>query len=109
MAMIIFAPLWGVLGLLTSIMSMRLIGRSDLLGNAVQKSIVATVCTLLIFPLIVTLAFPTDWPGRIIQEFPRTRLVCYGVGALGMAFALFFALKGRKAATEQVQSETNVA
>jgi hypothetical protein len=108
-AMIIFTPLWGLLGLLTSITSMCLLGRSDLIGNAIQKSIIATVCTVLIFPLIVTIAFPTDWPGRIIQEFPRTRLVCYGVGAIGMACALFFALRGRKAAVEQVQPETNVA
>ena len=109
MAMIIFAPLWGLLGLLTSIMSMRLLGRSDLISNAIQKSLIATVCTVLIFPLIVTLVFPTDWPGRIIQEFARTRLLCYGVGTLGMACALFFALKGRKAAAEQVQAETNMA
>ncbi len=110
MAMIIFAPLWGILGLLTSTMSMWLLGRSDLIGNAIQKSLIATVCTLIIFPLIVTLAFPTDWPGRIIQEFPRTRLVCYAVGGIGMACALYFALKGRKvAAVEQIPAETNIA
>ncbi len=109
MAMIIFAPLWGILGSITSIMSMRLLGRPDLTGKAVKQSLIATVCTLLIFPLIVTLAFPTDWPGRIIQEFPRTRLVCYGVGALGMACGIFFALKSRKIAAEKVQAETNVA
>ncbi len=109
MAMVIFAPLWGLLGVITSLTSIWLIGRTDLTGKALQMSLVATLSTLLIYPLIATIAFPSDWPGRIIPEFPRTRLVCYGIGAISMACALFFTLKGPKATVEQVKPEATVA
>ncbi len=109
MAIIIFAPLWGLLSLVTILVSLWLVGRADLMGDAIQKSLIATVCTLLIFPLLVTIAFPTDWPGRIIQEFPRTRLVCYGVGSISIVCALYFVLKGRKKAVEQAETGASVA
>lgn len=109
MAMLIFAPLWGLLGLVTNVASVRLLGRSDLTSKAIQMCVLATLATVLIFPLVTTIVFPADWPGRIIQEHPRTRLVCYVIGVLGMVGSLYFTLKRPKSEVTQAEPQAEPA
>ena len=96
MAMVIFAPVWGLLGAITSVTSVILLRRSDLIGKALLMTFAMTLCTILLYPLVVTLAFPSDWPGRIIPEFPRSRLVCFGIGSVCMVLGLFLTIRSPK-------------
>ena len=105
MAMVVFAPVWGMLGAITSVTSVMLLGRSDLIGRALQMTLAMTLCTILIFPLVITMAFPTDWPGRIIPEFARTRLTCFGIGSVGMAIALFLTLRNLNPAASRTENQ----
>jgi NhaP-type Na+/H+ or K+/H+ antiporter len=103
-AMIIFAPVWGILGLITTVLSLMLVKRRGLIAHAVMMTLVATLCAILLYPLVVTLAFPGDWPGRIIPEFTRSRVVCYVIGMVSMAFAVYFSIKGPKPKPTKVEA-----
>ena len=105
MAMLVFAPVWGMLGAITSMTSVMLLGRSDLIVRALQMTLAMTLCTIVVYPLLVTMAFPSDWPGRIIPEFPRTRLACFGIGSVGMALALFLTLRNLNPAANRTENQ----
>lgn len=97
MAMIIFAPVWSVLGIVTCGTTVFLVGRPDLLGKAVGMAFVMALFTVILYPLAVTIAFPAQWPGRIIPEFPHARLTCYGIGSICIAVAIILTFKPPKA------------
>ncbi len=105
MAMVVFAPLWFVLGAITTIGSIWILGQQDWFGRALQMTLAATLAIVIIYPLVVTIAFPSDWPGRIIPEFARTRLTCFGLGSVGIALAMYLTLRGPKAARARASTE----
>ncbi|MCA9126677.1 MAG: hypothetical protein KDB22_06320 [Planctomycetales bacterium] len=95
-AVIVFTPVWAIIGSVASACSMLILGRLALIPKAIGMSIAMALFAAITYPLIVTALFPNDWPGVIIPEFARTRLVCFAVGGLCVSLGIVFTLQPAK-------------
>jgi len=95
-ALLIFIPFWVVLGFAVCCVALLACRRLDLLKHAIQPSIVYGVAAVICYVGIATLVFPSDWPGRIIPEFARLRIVLGITGCLGIAAAVLATLRKQK-------------
>lgn len=105
-AIVIYLPVWLVLSLVTTWISASLVKLPNGFRRAFQASLITTLCTVVIYPLLVTAIFPSDWPGRIIPEFARTRLTSYIIGSLGIVVALWFTFIPSKKQTSEAQASS---
>jgi hypothetical protein len=91
-ALLIFIPFWFGLACTASFVALFLAKRLRYFARTVANTFAFAVFAVIAYIGIVTVAFPTDWPGRIIPEFARVRLVLEITGCLGVVTAAFGAL-----------------
>lgn len=95
-AMIIFMPVWSLLGVTATVVCTILAGRAKLIGKAIGMAIAMAMLTGIAYPMFVTFAFPSDWPGLIIPEFARSRLACVVIGNLCIVAAILLTFQQPK-------------
>lgn len=92
-AILIFLPFWFGLGLAACFSALLVTRKLKHFMRAVLPSMVFAIIAVFLYVGIVTVAFPTDWPGRIIPEYARTRIVLCITGCLGVAAAVIATMR----------------
>ncbi|MCA9193464.1 MAG: hypothetical protein KDB03_16945 [Planctomycetales bacterium] len=105
-AMAIFLPFWFVTMLLSGLIALHLIGMLRKPGNAITFALLFSILACVAYPIFVSVAFPTEWPGIIIPEFKTSRLSCYIIGAVCNSVCAWFVVKSalKISAAEQLKS-----
>lgn len=105
-AILIFVPFWFVLTLAACFVALLVSNKLGHLEIAVLPSLAYAIAAVFIYIAVVTAVFPSDWPGRIIPEFGRVRLVLEISGCLGVAGAVLAVLRASSRVQKKIESAT---
>ena len=75
-------------------------------ASTVLPSLAYAIAGVVIYIGVVTAVFPSDWPGRIIPEFGRVRLVLEITGCLGLAGAVLAVMRASSRVENKIESGT---
>ncbi len=92
-AVLIFVPVWFAFSLVTSWLALFANGRVGLFKKAFKPAIVFASLATFAYVAVVTVILPSDWPGYILPEHARVRIVLELTGCVGVALATFGALR----------------
>lgn len=99
-AVIIFIPFWFGMATAASAVALFAAKRLDLASQIPKSAIIYPTIATIIYVAIITVLFPSDWPGQIIHEFTRVRLVLQITGCVGVALAVFTLLRAKSPTKE---------
>jgi hypothetical protein len=92
-AFLIFIPFWFCLSMIAAALALFLNGRLGNIGKVVRPAFIYSSIATFVYVAIVTMGMPGDWPGRIIPEFARVRIVLEVVGCVAVAMTVYKALR----------------
>ena len=105
-AILIFVPFWFGLMLAACFVALLVTNKLSHFASTVLPSLAYVIAAVVVYVGIVTAIFPSDWPGRIIPEFGRVRLVLYITGCLGVAGAVLATLRASSRVEKQIEDAT---
>ena len=105
-AIIIFVPFWYVLTLVACFVALLVTNKLSHFASTVLPSLAFAIAAVVVYIGVVTAVYPSDWPGRIIPEFGRVRIVLYITGCLGLAGAVLAALRASNRVEKQMEDAT---
>ena len=105
-AILIFVPFWFGLTLAACFVALLVTKKLGHIASAVLPSLAFAIASVFVYIGVVTAIFPSDWPGRIIPEFGRVRLVLEITGCLGVAGAVLAVLRASSRVEKKIESAT---
>lgn len=91
--LLIFFPFWFGLSLAACFAALLVRRKLSHFLRAVLPSMIFTIISVFLYVSIITIVFPSDWPGRIIPEHAHTRIVLNITGCLGVAAAVLATIR----------------
>jgi hypothetical protein len=95
-AIIIFIPFWFGMAIVGCLVALFAGNRLRLVAKTIKPAIVYAAIATALYVAIVTVLFPSDWPGRIIPEYARIRIVMEITGCLGVVTAVLMLLRANR-------------
>lgn len=95
-AILIFAPVWIALGIVSCLVASGLTARKELFVKAVGISIGLGLAGSILYAFSASLVFPVQWPGKIIPEHYGTRLLAYVTGCVFVAISVLMTFRSPK-------------
>ena len=105
-AILIFVPFWFGLTLAACFVALLVTNKLNHFASTVFPSLAFVIAAVVVYIGVVTALFPSDWPGRIIPEFGRVRLVLEITGCLGLAGAVLAVMRASSRVEKKIESAT---
>jgi len=105
-AILIFVPFWFGLTLAACFVALLVSNKLSHFASTVLPSLAYAVAAVVVYIGVVTAVFPSEWPGRIIPEFGRVRLVLEITGCLGVTGAVLAALRASSRVEKKIDNVT---
>ena len=105
-AILIFVPWWFGLSLAACFVTLLVTDKLRHFTRAFLPSLVYSLAAVVVYIGVVTAVFPSDWPGRIIPEFGRVRLVLEITGCLGLVGAVLAVMRASSRVENKIESAT---
>lgn len=105
-AILIFVPFWFGLTLAACFVALLVTNKLNHFARAFLPSLLYAIAAVVVYIGVVTAVFPSDWPGQIIPEFGRVRLVLEITGCLGLAGAVLAVMRASSRVEKKIESAT---